>query len=102
MQQLHTGQSVPLSQPPKVITTKDLSYLEDQLSWHLNIVKKCSHYAQESTDPMVQQLLNQAGEMHQRHYQTLLKHCQNNNTQMMTSVQQQMQQGSAQQAQQTN
>lgn len=98
-QQTTTGQQPLMMEPPQVITTKDLLYLKDQLSWQLNAMKKCSHYAQESTDADVKQALDKAGKMHLRHYQTLLTHCQNNNTQQMATVPQQTQSQSQQQTQ---
>lgn len=75
-------------QPPQVITTKDCLYLKDQLSWELVAMKKCRHFAQECTDPEIRQVIDKAGQMHQRHYQLLLKHLQNNNNQAMQKVSQ--------------
>lgn len=72
--------------PPQVITTKDSQYLKDQLSWELLAMKKCHHFAQECTDPGTRQLIDKAGQMHQRHYTLLLKHLQNNNTEHMKAV----------------
>lgn len=72
-----------MTEPPQVITTKDLQYLKDQLSWQLNAMKKCAHFAKECQDPQVKQLLDKAGRMHLRHYQLLLKHTQQNNQQTM-------------------
>lgn len=91
MQQQMTGQSQSQQQPmmttpPQVITGKDLHYLEDQMNWLLVAAKKCSHYAQECTDPQIKQIIDQAGQMHQRHYNTLLQHCQNNNSSAMATL----------------
>lgn len=72
--------------PPKVITTKDCSYLKDELSWELLAMKKCHHFAQECQDPEIKQAIDKAGQMHQRHYQMLLKHLQNNNQAAMANV----------------
>lgn len=77
----------PMMQPPSVITSKDLLYLKDQLSWQLNAMKKCAHYAQECQDPRVKQAIEKAGQMHQRHYQRLLPHLQNNNQSTMAQMQ---------------
>jgi hypothetical protein len=77
-----------MQQPPQVITTKDFLYLKDQLSWELLAMKKCRHFAQECSDSEISQVIHQAGQMHQRHYQLLLKHMQNNNTVEMVKVQQ--------------
>lgn len=74
--------------PPQIISTKDHLYLKDQLSWELVAMKKCSHFAAECTDPDIGQALNEAGQMHQRHYQLLLKHLMNNNTNELNKVMQ--------------
>jgi hypothetical protein len=86
-------------QPPKVITTKDYMYLRDQLSWELLAMKKCSHFAKECQDPEIRQAIDQAGQMHLRHYQLLLKHLQNNNAAEMNIVQQKQAQAQTQQSQ---
>ncbi|RCW48088.1 ferritin-like domain-containing protein [Paenibacillus prosopidis] len=79
-------QQAVMMQPPQVITTKDYQFLKDQLSWELLAMKKCRHYAQESTNPEIKQAIDKAGQMHQRHYQLLLKHLQNNNIEEMKKV----------------
>lgn len=80
-QQGSTTQTI-MTQPPRVITSKDLHYLSDHMTWQLVALKKCYHYAKECMDQDAINLLNQAGQMHLRHYQMLLKHCQQNNMQM--------------------
>lgn len=75
-----------MMQPPQVITTKDYQYLKDQLSWEILAMKKCRHFSQESTNPEIKQAIDKAGQMHQRHYQLLLKHLQNNNTAEMQKI----------------
>jgi rubrerythrin len=79
-----------ISTPPRVITSKDLSYLKDQMSWELIAMKKCNHFADEVTDPEVKSMLNRMGQMHQQHYQRLLKHCQVNNAAGMSQISGQM------------
>ncbi|BAU26740.1 hypothetical protein DFP93_11819 [Aneurinibacillus soli] len=90
MQQQMTGQSQSqqpmFTTPPQVITGKDLNYLADQMNWLLVAAKKCSHYAKECTDPQIKQIIDQTGQMHQRHYNTLLTHCQNNNSSATASL----------------
>ncbi|KRF21513.1 hypothetical protein [Paenibacillus sp. Soil787] len=71
---------------PQVITTKDSQYLKDQLSWELLAMKKCRHFAQECSDSEIGQLIDKAGQMHQKHYMLLLKHLQNNNSEEMKKV----------------
>jgi hypothetical protein len=90
MQQQTQGQPQQpvMMETPKVITTKDCLYLKDQLSWELIAMKKCHHTALECQDPEIAQAIDRAGQMHQRHYQLLLKHLQNNNTTEMSKVQQ--------------
>ncbi|AJY75128.1 hypothetical protein [Paenibacillus beijingensis] len=88
MQQVQTPQpqNAVMPVPPQVITVKDSNYLKDQLSWELLAMKKCRHFAQECTDPEIVQMIDKAGQMHQRHYMLLLKHLQNNNTEEMKKV----------------
>ncbi len=74
--------------PPQVITTKDHLYLKDQLSWELIAMKKCRHFAQECTDPEIANAIDRAGQMHQRHYELLLKHLTVDNNAAMQQVQQ--------------
>lgn len=74
---------VPIPVPPRVITTKDLLYLKDAMSWELVAFKKLHFFAQQAQDPQVKQALDKAGQMHQRHYEKLLTHLQvDNNTAM--------------------
>ncbi|MCL6548038.1 MAG: hypothetical protein K6T30_03915 [Alicyclobacillus sp.] len=80
------GVQPPMAEPPAIITTKDLSYLRDMMSWLLLAAKKCYHYAQECTDSTVAQVIHNIGQMHQRHYQMLLNHCQTNNPQVLASL----------------
>lgn len=54
------------------ISSKDLNYLTDELSWELLAMKKCHHFAQECQDPQIAQTIERIGQMHQRHYETLL------------------------------
>jgi hypothetical protein len=98
-----TGQQARMQTPPAVITTKDLLYLRDAMSWTLLAAKKCAHFAQECQDPDIKQAIDQAGQMHVRHYNALLQHCKTNNTQNMQQVPQPQikQQQSGQQFQQT-
>jgi hypothetical protein len=77
-----------IPQPPQIVTTKDHLYLKDQLSWELVAMKKCRHLAQECSDPEIRQAIDKAGQMHQRHYELLLKHLQNNNAMEIQKVHQ--------------
>lgn len=67
-------QAQPMPQVPEVISTKDLLYLSDMLSWNLNACKKAHFYAQNCQTTEIQQALEEAGQMHQRHYNKILGH----------------------------
>lgn len=67
-----------MGEPPNVITTKDLTYLKDAMSWELLAMKKCRQSASFCTDQQIQQRLDQIGEMHQRHYDEILNYLQSN------------------------
>ncbi|MFW6006486.1 MAG: hypothetical protein ACOCQ5_00760 [Halanaerobiales bacterium] len=68
------NQNQRMDQPPGVLTTKDLAYLEDALSWELIAMKKCNFYAQQTNNIKVKEALDGAGQMHHKHYQMLLGH----------------------------
>ncbi|WLR41346.1 hypothetical protein LC087_10495 [Bacillus carboniphilus] len=70
-----------MNQPPNVLSTKDLLYLEDMLSWNLIAMKKAHSFATQCTNPEVQNELNKVGEMHNKHYQQILQKLQSNNQQ---------------------
>jgi hypothetical protein len=67
-----------MSEPPQVITSKDLAYLKDAMSWELLAFKKCRQSASFATDPEVQHQIDSAGRMHQKHYDQLLNYLQSN------------------------
>ncbi len=71
-QQMQTGQV--MSEPPNVISTKDLNYLRDAMAWEIVAMKKCHNFAQQCQDQQIKQEIDKAGQMHQKHYQCLLKH----------------------------
>ena len=35
---------------PNIISTKDLSYMEDMLNWNFILIKKLNHYKEETKD----------------------------------------------------
>jgi hypothetical protein len=80
-----------MMQPPQVITTKDSMYLKDQMSWLLLAIKKCRHFAGECQDQAIAQAIDRIGQLHERQYALLLKHCNTNNTLAMMNLQQQQQ-----------
>lgn len=75
--QLQTGTQISggvMQQPPEIVTTKDLSYIEDALSWELLAAKKFAMYAQVAQEQGIRDLCDRLSKMHQTHYQKLLRH----------------------------
>ncbi|MHC0036972.1 ferritin family protein [Pseudoneobacillus sp. C159] len=72
--------------PPPAITTKDLSYLKDALSWELMAFKKFHFYAQQCQNPDIKQALENCGMMHQNHYKKILTHLQVDNNSVLASL----------------
>ncbi|MCM3584402.1 ferritin-like domain-containing protein [Mesobacillus maritimus] len=89
---MNNAQQAQMPTPPQVITTKDMLYLKDALSWELLALKKFHHLAEQVQDPEMKQALENAGQMHQNHYQRLLSHLQVNNNAAMANLPNQNQQ----------
>ena len=86
MQQQNTfgssQQTQAFPQPPQMVSVKDQLYLTDMLSWNLLASKKAHFFATQCQDPQVVELINRCGQMHQRHYDAILAHLnQNQNSQ---------------------
>lgn len=83
MQQQNTfGTQQTFQQPPQIVSVKDQLYLTDMLAWNLLASKKAHFFASQCQDPQVAELINRSGQMHQRHYETILEHLnQNQHTQ---------------------
>jgi len=58
------------------LTTKDLLYLTDEMSWELLAMKKCHHFARECQDRQIADQIDRIGQMHQRHFETILNQIQ--------------------------
>lgn len=74
MDQYFQQQTQIMPEPPSVISSKDHLYLKDALSWELTAMKMLHHGANNCADPEIKDYLNRSGQMHQKHYQILLKH----------------------------
>lgn len=74
MNQQQQQQQPMMAQPPRVITTKDLLYINDMLAWNLLAAKKAHHAASFCQDIQIKQQLEACGNMHHRHYMKLLSH----------------------------
>ncbi|MBD8071480.1 hypothetical protein F7888_21400 [Bacillus sp. PS06] len=62
------------SEPPAVLSSKDLLYLTDMMSWNLLALKKAHFYESQCEISEISQAMKQACEMHERHYRTILGH----------------------------
>ncbi|WNF36477.1 hypothetical protein RJD24_18945 [Bacillaceae bacterium IKA-2] len=76
-----------MPQPPSIVTSKDQLYITDMLSWNLLATKKAHFFAQQCTDSEIKTSLEQAGQMHQRHYQKIIGHLQNQNQPSQSQLQ---------------
>ncbi|MDZ5472165.1 hypothetical protein SM124_10435 [Bacillus sp. 31A1R] len=83
MNQNMANQQNIMSQPPKVISTKDSIYLTDMLSWNLLAMKKAHFYAQHCQDMNLKSEFEKCGQMHQRHYEQILSHLDQQNQPFM-------------------
>jgi len=63
-----------MNEPPSLLTNKDVLYLQDALSWELLAVKKAHNLAQNCQDSNIGNHFEQIANMHQQHYQMLLRH----------------------------
>lgn len=64
-----------------MLTTKELNYVKDHLSWELLAIKKFHHYADQMEDHGLKQVAHELGQLHQNRYQTLLNHVHNHSSQ---------------------
>ncbi len=56
---------------PNLISTKDLSYLEDMLSWNFLAMKKAHFLAKHVQDQDIKHALEKVGKMHAEHFKKL-------------------------------
>jgi hypothetical protein len=82
------NQQVVFQQPPAVISAKDALYLTDMLSWNLLAMKKANFYAQQVQDQELINAFHACGQMHQRHYQRILSHLNQQNQASFANMQQ--------------
>lgn len=62
-----------MKEVPNIISTKDLSYIKDMLSWNLVMAKKSKEYLKLVGDKDVKELLKKFNEVHKSHYEMLLE-----------------------------
>lgn len=56
------------------LSTKEVNYLKDHLSWELMAAKKCYNYAQECSDKNFGKLLDDVGRVHQQNFTDMLNY----------------------------
>lgn len=83
--QPNVNNKVMMQQPPAIISTKDALYLTDMLSWNLLAMKKAHFFAGQCQDTEIVALINKCGQMHQKHYNQILKHLNNGQPQLNNS-----------------
>ena len=62
-----------MKEVPNIISTKDLSYIKDMLSWNLVMAKKSKEYLKLVGDKDVKELLKKVNEVHKNQYEMLLE-----------------------------
>lgn len=63
-----------MQQPPQMISSKDMMYIKDMLSWNLLAAKKSHFLAQQCQDSQVKAELEQCSQMHEQHFNKLLNY----------------------------
>lgn len=69
-----------MKQPPNVISSKDLKYIEDMLAWNLTAAKSAREFAGNVSDPEIKNELEATYQMHKQHYDQLLSYLQSHVT----------------------
>jgi hypothetical protein len=54
------------------LSTKELNYIHDILSWELLCAKKCMQYANQEPNPVHKNVFLSTGNMHQQNYNRVL------------------------------
>lgn len=57
---------------PNIISTKDLSYLEDMLNWNFVLIKKINHYLDEVKDEDVIKMFDKVNNELLKNYNDIL------------------------------
>lgn len=57
---------------PKMISTKDLSYLSDIFEWNFTAYKELKYFEKEVENEKVKELMNGLAEMHYQHLELVL------------------------------
>ncbi len=58
---------------PDIISTKDLSYIEDMFNWHFILCKKALAYSELVLDETISEMLEEVSKKHEKICQKLIK-----------------------------
>ncbi len=58
---------------PDIISTKDLSYIEDMFNWHFCLCKKCETYSSLTEDETISEYFLEIKKRHEKICQKLIK-----------------------------
>lgn len=61
-----------MNEVPNIISTKDLSYIDDMMNWHYLIIKKAHMYKKEVTDVEIKKFFESVIKSHTKMYEKLL------------------------------
>ena len=56
------------------ISTKELNYMKDFLSWELYMSKLCHQYTSQSTDQNFSSMMEEAGQIHQQNFSDIFSY----------------------------
>ena len=62
-----------MKQVPNIISTKDLSYLEDMFNWHFTIAKKAATYSEEVQEQTIANFMEEVSKKHQKICEKIIK-----------------------------
>ncbi len=61
-----------MNKVPKMISSKDLSYICDMFNWNMNIIKKLNYYISDITDETIVTKFKSLIDMHTTHVNDLI------------------------------
>ncbi|NLO97814.1 MAG: hypothetical protein GX091_07075 [Peptococcaceae bacterium] len=64
-----------------MLSVKELNYIKDFLSWELLMAKKCAHYSQQEVDPNFKGIFENARQVHEQNYESLMSYLQQQTSQ---------------------
>ncbi len=79
-QQMQQGQQA--QQGQAMLTSKNLTILEDQLNAEDLTIKKMEHYAQYAQDTQIKDICSRAAQLHKQHFNFLLSYLNSHNKPM--------------------